>query len=143
MTTFLLDVNVLIALVDPAHSLHEPAHIWFAAHGQHGWATCAVTENGLLRIVGNTRYANSPGSPAAVMPVLASLTAQPGHVFWSDDVSLMDAARLHAERLLHHSQVTDSYLLALAVAHGGMLASFDRRLVPDAVQGGRDALVLI
>jgi uncharacterized protein len=143
VTTFLLDVNVLIALVDPMHAMHEPAHSWFGVHGQPAWATCAVTENGLLRTVGNARYPNSPGSPAAVVPVLASLTAQPGHVFWSDDVSLMDANRLDAERLLHHSQVTDSYLLALAVAHGGMLVSFDRRLVPDAVRGGRDALVLI
>lgn len=143
MTTFLLDVNVLIALVDPMHAMHEPVHIWFGEHGQHAWATCAVTENGLLRIVGNARYPNSPGSPAAVMPVLASLTAQPGHVFWPDDVSLMDATRLDAERLLHHSQVADSHLLALAVAHGGLLVSFDRRLVPDAVRGGRDALVLI
>ena len=129
--------------MDPAHSLHEPAHIGFAAHGQHGWATCSVTENGLLHIAGNSRYVNFPCSPAAVTPVLASLTAQPGHVFWSDDVSLMDATRLHAERLLHHSQVTDSCFLALAVAHGGILGSFDRRLVPDAVQGGRGALVLI
>lgn len=139
----LLDVNVLIALIDPAHALHEPAHAWFAQRQQKAWATCPITENGVLRIVGNPRYPNSPGSPAAVMPALASLTSQPGHVFWPDDVRLMDATRLDAGRLLHHGQVTDSCLLALAVVHGGQLVSFDRRLVPDAVHRGREALVLI
>jgi len=143
VTTFLLDVNVLIALVDPAHALHDAAHAWFGQQGRVSWATCPVTENGLLRIVGNPRYPNSPGSPAAALPALASMTGLPGHVFWPDDVSLMDPALLDADRLLGHGQITDSYLLALAVAHGGQLASFDRRLVPDAVRGGRQALVLI
>ena len=139
----LLDVNVLIALIDPVHTLHEPAHAWFARRDRQAWATCPVTENGVLRIVGNPRYPNSPGSPAAVMPVLASLRSQPGHVFWPDDVSPMDATRLDGDRLLHHSQVTDSCLLALAISRGGRLVSFDRRLVPDAVPGGRAALLLI
>ena len=65
MTTYLLDVNVLIALVDPAHVHHEPAHAWFSQQGSTSWATCPMTENGLLRIVGHPRYPNSPGSPGA------------------------------------------------------------------------------
>ena len=72
----LLDVNVLIALIDPLHTLHEPAHTWFAQRQPQAWATCPITENAVLRIVGNPRYPNSPGTPAAVVPVLASLTAQ-------------------------------------------------------------------
>ena len=66
MTTFLLDVNVLIALIDPAHVQHDAAHDWFGRLGHLAWATCPLTENGLLRIVGNPRYPNSPGTPAAV-----------------------------------------------------------------------------
>lgn len=143
MTTYLLDVNVLIALVDPAHVHHEPAHAWFAAEGQRAWATCPMTENGLLRIVGHSRYPNSPGGPVAVAGLLAALRALPGHAFWPDDISLGDSARVDTGKLLTHAQVTDSYLLALAVAHAGKLASFDRRLVTDAVQGGRQALQLI
>ena len=143
MTTFLLDVNVLIALVDPAHTHHEPAHAWFAQHGQPSWATCPITQNGLLRIVGNPRYPNSPGSPGAVVPALASLLALPGHVFWPDDASLVDAGLVDPQRLLVHSQVTDTYLLAMAGARQGRLASFDRRLVVDAVRGGAAALCLI
>ncbi|MES2226823.1 MAG: TA system VapC family ribonuclease toxin [Pseudomonadota bacterium] len=142
-TTFLLDVNVLIALVDPTHVQHDAAHEWFAAQGHHAWATCPLTENGVLRIVGNTRYPNSPGTPAAVAPLLATLRTLPGHVFWPGDISLLDAERVDAARLLSSAQVTDTYLLALACAHGGQLASFDRRLVKDAVRGGARRLHLI
>ena len=142
-TTFLLDVNVLIALLDPAHVQHDAAHEWFAGQGHHAWATCPLTENGVLRIVGNTRYPNSPGTPAAVAPLLATLRTLPGHVFWPDDISLLDAERVDAARLLGSAQVTDTYLLALARAHGGQLASFDRRLVKDAVRRGAQRLHLI
>ena len=140
---FLLDVNVLIALVDPAHVAHDAAHEWFEQQGHKAWATCPLTENGLLRIVGGARYPNSPGTPAAVAPLLAALRALPGHVFWPDDISLLDADRVDATRLLDSAQVTDSYLLALACAHEGQLASFDRRLVKDAVRGGARRLHLI
>ncbi|HWH80959.1 MAG TPA: TA system VapC family ribonuclease toxin [Burkholderiaceae bacterium] len=142
-TTFLLDVNVLIALVDPAHVQHDPAHEWFAAQGHPAWATCPLTENSVLRIVGNTRYPNSPGTPAAVAPLLATLRTLRGHVFWPDDISLLDAERADAARLLSSAQITDTYLLAPACAHGGQLASFDRRLVKDAVRGGARRLHLI
>ena len=140
---FLLDVNVLIALVDPEHVQHDAAHEWFAVEGHAAWATCPLTENGLLRIVGHARYPNSPGTPAAVAPLLAGLRSLPGHVFWPDDISLLDSGHVDASRLLSSAQVTDSYLLALAGAHGGQLASFDRRLVTDAVRGGARRLHLI
>ena len=141
-TPFLLDVNVLIALVDSAHVQHDAAHDWFEHQGSTAWATCPITENGLLRIVGHPRYPNSPGTPAAVAEVLTGLRALPGHVFWPDDISLLDA-RIDCARLLTSAQVTDSYLLALAQAHGGQLATFDRRLVVDAVKGGAQALCLL
>ncbi len=141
--TFLLDINVLIALLDPAHVQHDAAHEWFAAQGQQAWASCPLTENGVLRIVGHARYPNSPGTPAAVAQLMAGLCALPGHVFWPDDISLLDAGKLDSTRLLSSAQVTDSYLLALAGAHDGQLATFDRRLVIDAVHGGAQGLHLI
>ena len=141
--TYLLDVNVLIALSDPAHVQHELAHEWFAQYGQSAWATCPITQNGLLRIVGHVRYPNSPGTPAAVASTLASLCALPGHVFWPDDISLIDARYIDASRLLSSVQVTDSYLLALACAHSGQLATFDRKLVVSVVSGGSRALCLV
>ena len=141
--TFLLDVNVLVALIDPAHVQHNAAHDWFAKHGKKSWATCPLTENGVMRIVGHVRYPNSPGTPAAVAQLMAGLCALPGHVFWPDDISLLDTKKLDASRILSSTQVTDSYLLALACAHGGKLATFDRRLVTDAVHGGAKGLHLI
>lgn len=143
MTRFLLDVNILIALIDPAHVQHDKAHAWFARSGRKAWATCPLTENGVLRIVGHARYPNSPGTPAAVAELMARFLGHPGHEFWSDDVTLFDRRRVHAARLLDSAQVTDSYLLALAVAHGGKLATFDRQLVTDAVVNGAQALHVI
>jgi len=143
VTRFLLDVNVLIALIDPAHVQHDRAHAWFAASGRKAWATCPMTENGVLRIVGHARYPNSPGTPAAVAELMARFLAHPGHAFWPDDVRLFDGRHVDAARLLDSAQVTDSYLLALAAAHGGKLATFDRQLVADAVVNGAQALHLI
>ena len=143
MTRFLLDINVLIALIDPSHVQHERAHHWFELKGQKAWATCPLSENGVLRIVGHPRYPNSPGSPAAVAELLVSFRALPGHAFWPDDVSLLERQNVNAARLLDSAHVTDSYLLALARAHDGQLASFDQRLVTDAVIDGTRALHLI
>jgi toxin-antitoxin system PIN domain toxin len=141
--TYLLDVNVLISLIDPAHLQHEIAHDWFSKDGLHAWATCPLTENGALRILGHANYPNSPGNPAAVAPLLRTMRSLNGHVFWSDDISLLDAGKVDTTLLLSSAQTTDSYLLALAQSHGGQLATFDRRLVVTAVHGGAGALFLI
>lgn len=143
MNRFLLDVNVLIALVDPTHVQHDRAHEWFARKGKRAWATCPLVENGVLRILGSSRYPNSPGTPAAVAEMVSILLGLEGHAFWPDDVTLLDAKRVDTTRLLDSAQITDSYLLALARAHGGQLATFDRHLVTDAVVGGAKALHLV
>lgn len=143
MTTFLLDVNVLIALIDPAHVQHGLAHKWFARVGKRSFATCPITENGLLRIVGHPKYPNSPGPPSAVAQSLSALHALPGHHFWPDKISIADDVHVQVARLSSHSRVTDSYLLALARAHGGQLATMDNRLAVDAVPGGAGSLALI
>ena len=139
---FLLDVNVLIALLDPMHTQHTRAHAWFADTGTV-WASCALTQNGFLRIVSHPRYTNPLASPGEAVPILAEFCARPDHRFWSDDVSLLDGAVVDAGRLLSTGQVTDSYLLALAVKHGAKLATFDKRLVTSAVPGGEAARYVI
>ncbi|WP_027167876.1 TA system VapC family ribonuclease toxin [Mesorhizobium sp. WSM3224] len=141
--TFLLDVNVLIALIDPGHIAHDDAHGWFEVTGNAAWATCPITENGVLRIVGNQKYPNSPGSPAVVAQIVTKLRALQGHSFWPDDLSLVGSGDIDAAKILTSAQVSDTYLLALAKAHGGQLASFDRRLSAAAVKGGKSALHLI
>ncbi|MDR3534942.1 MAG: hypothetical protein P4L71_00455 [Acetobacteraceae bacterium] len=141
--TYLLDVNVLIALIDPAHVSHDQAHHWFAQEGSRSWASCPLTENGVIRVVSHPKYPNTPGSPAVVAAVVARLRQLPNHMFWPDDISLLDEQRIDRGKLLSASQLTDSYLLALAVAHDGRLASLDRRLTVGAVHGGQAALCLI
>ncbi|MBX9859337.1 MAG: PIN domain-containing protein [Sphingomonas sp.] len=139
----LLDVNVLIALVDPEHSHTRPARRWFERHAASGWATCPLTENGLLRIVSNPRYANAVGSPAVAINGLVGMKNVPQHHCWADDISLSDELRVNPQRLPTSAHLTDIYLLALAVAHGGELATFDRRLTTSAVAGGSRALHVI
>jgi hypothetical protein len=141
--TYLLDVNVLIALIDPLHIEHNRAHEWFDVIGRHSWATSPMTENGVLRVLGNPRYGNSPGSPAVVAQMLQEFLALSGHTFWPDDISALDPSRLDATHLLTVGQIADSYLLALAIAHQGRLATFDRRLIPDSVHGGLSGLYQI
>lgn len=141
--TYLLDINVLIALIDPAHVAHEDAHAWFAASGHASWATCPITENGVLRILGNPKYPNSPGSPAIVAGIVRKLRELPGHTFWPEDFSLVGSDIVDAARILTTGQVTDTYLLALARARDGRLATFDRRLAVDAVKEGKATLHLI
>ena len=143
MTTFLLDVNVLIALVDPAHMQHDQAHNWFSRVGKRSFATCPITENGLLRIIGHPKYPNSPGPPSSVVPSLAAMRTLPGHHFWPDKISIADDMHIDVALLSNHSRVTDSYLLALARAHGGRLASMDQKLAVDAVLGGAGSLEII
>ncbi len=118
-------------------------HTWFEAEGRHGWATCPITENGVMRIVGHPAYPNTPGSPASVADVVQNLLVHPGHVFWPDAISLLDRRHVDAGRLLTHKQVTDTYLLALAASRGGKLATLDRRLSAAAVHGGAASLHLI
>lgn len=143
MKAFLLDVNVLIALIDAAHVHHDPAHDWFARTGCKRFATCPITENGLLRIVGHPKYPNSPGPPSVVAQSLAAIRALPGHQFWPDSISILDNAGIVPTLLASHSRVTDGYLLALAQANGGRLATMDRKLVAEVVTKGRESLELI
>ncbi len=142
-TTFLLDVNVLIALIDPAHVQHDPAHQWFSRVGRKSFATCPLTENGLVRIVGHPKYPNSPGPPSAVVESLVAIRRLPGHKFWPDKISVADEAYFAAALLSSHSRVTDSYLLALAHTNGGRLATMDQKLAIEAVPNAKASLELI
>ena len=141
--TFLLDVNVLIALIDPAHVSHDAAHAWFEREGQRSWATCPLTENGVLRIIGNPKYPNTPGSPAVVADVVRELRRATGHEFWGDTISLFDENYSDVSQVLTSAQVTDTYLLSLAAAQGGKLVTFDRRLSARATKAGKDTLQVI
>ena len=132
----LLDVNVLIALLDAGHVMHRSATAWLEQEIQHGWASCPITENGVVRIMSQPAYPAS--RPAQVVAArLAEACRHPAHAFWPEDVSVLQPGLIEWSGILGHRQVTDAYLLALAVRHGGRLATFDRRIAVDVVPGAQ------
>ena len=140
---FLLDVNLLLALCDPQHMHHDPAHQWFAAKGRPAWATCPITENGFIRIASHPSYPNTPGRASSAATLLREFCKGPGHHFWPDAVSLMNEAHFRLGPVLSANQTTDVYLLGLAVKHGGKLATLDRSIPASGVIGGEHALEII
>jgi len=141
MTIYLLDVNVLLALSDPMHIHHEAAHRWFAAKGQSAWATSPITENGFVRIASHPNYPNRPGHVPVMLAILPQFCAAEGHHFWPADISICELVQPDA--LITHTQITDVFLLGLAVHKGGKLATLDQRIAAVAVQRGSEALELI
>jgi Predicted nucleic acid-binding protein, contains PIN domain len=138
----LLDVNVLIALLDEDHSVHVRATEWFAAHVRRGWASCPITQNGCIRIISHPGYPNS--CPViAVTERLREACATPFHEFWADDISLLDERVADSARIHGPGQVTDTYLLALAVRHGGRFVTFDNAISRDAVKGAEASFLLV
>lgn len=69
--------------------------------------------------------------------------AHSAHVFWPDDLGWLGNSVIKGDQVLGHGQITDTYLLALAVHNRGCMASFDERLSTAAVNGGKEALCLI
>lgn len=132
----LLDVNVLIALLDSDHVSHVAAMKWFSDNAQHGWASCPITQNGCIRILSHPGYPNSV-PPRVVIERLAEATASEVHEFWPDDVCLLDGRTADATRIHGPRQLTDLYLLALAVRHGGKLVTFDKSIALDAIEGAQ------
>lgn len=141
MTTYLLDINLLLALTDPMHVHHEAAHRWFADKGYRSWATCPLTENGFVRIASHPNYPNRPGDVQAVFAILRRLCEAQGHDFWADDISIREI--LGSSAIITHAQITDVYLVGLSVHRGGKLATLDQHIPVEAVRGGTEALELI
>jgi toxin-antitoxin system PIN domain toxin len=131
----LLDVNLLVALFDPGHVHHEAAHLWFSGAKEDGWATCPMTENGFVRVLSDPAY---PGRRTRVADAVARLrrfSESGGHTHWPDDVSILRTEAFDPSHLAGHREVTDVYLLGLAVLHEGALATFDRSVRTSAVLG--------
>ena len=130
MATWLLDVNVLIALVDSAHTHHARATRWFEQHRNERWATCPITENGFVRVLCDRKYPNLSLSPDQAVELLARLKRghPETHEWWPDEVTITDRALFQSGVLLGAKQITDAYLLGLAFRKGGRLVSFDSGL---------------
>lgn len=138
----LLDVNVLIALLDAEHSLHAPALDWFTQHARLGWASCPITQNGCVRIMSHPGYTNAQPVHAVAVR-LAEATCEPEHEFWPDSVSLLNQQQVNTTHIHGPRQLTDIYLLALAVQHGGRLVTFDKSIAINAVLGAHKKNLLV
>ncbi|MFM8684211.1 MAG: TA system VapC family ribonuclease toxin [Chthoniobacterales bacterium] len=137
----LLDVNVLIALNDEAHDFHKGAIAWFSRDPQRAWATCPITENGFVRILGHRNYPAFPGGTGAAREMLNSLCLLPGHQFWPDSLSITDRTLFSV--LPDSKHLTDCYLLALAVERSGRFVTLDHAVDVSKVRGGAKALFVI
>jgi toxin-antitoxin system PIN domain toxin len=128
MSVALLDVNALVALVWPAHESHEKIQKWFQQHAKSGWATCPLTQAALVRIVSNPAFSPNAVSVSDAIGLLKNNVEHPFHRFWRDDVGFVEAATLFTERIVGHRQITDAYLLGLAVHKKGKLLTLDRAM---------------
>ena len=142
MSISLPDVNVLVALREPAHTHYETAHLWFERQSGQGWATCPLTVNGCVRILSHPNYPNFE-SVEDNIGKLRTLCSLPGHHFWSDEISLLDDKVFQPSHITGPRQITDVYLLALAVLHRGTLVTFDRSISWRAVVGAGPGSVKI
>lgn len=128
MKAALLDINILTALLWPAHEHHEVAHRWFGGRANAPWATCSLTQLGFVRIVSNPAFSRDALSPVEALALLGENLAHPAHEFWTDSLQVPAAVKGVEARLQGYKQLTDAYLLALAHRRKGVLATFDRGL---------------
>jgi uncharacterized protein len=138
----LFDLNFLIALLDSEYLHHARALQWWSQNRTGGWASCPLTQNGFVRVVSQANY-SFPISIGGAFEHLRRNIETDDHVFWPDDISLLDDRVIDRGRILGPKQLTDIYLLALAVKHGGRLVTFDRAIPIGAVRGAERHHVVV
>ncbi|MCY3769471.1 MAG: VapC toxin family PIN domain ribonuclease [Gammaproteobacteria bacterium] len=139
----LFDVNLLIAFLDQQHEKHASATSWFKCNAPSGWASCPITQNGCLRIMSQESYPNPLPVPL-VAERLRQAVSSNHHQFWSDDLSLLATDKILSwKKITGSKQITDVYLLALAVKRGGRFVTFDKRINSSVVRGGSKHLLVI
>lgn len=127
-TRNLLDLNVLIALTEPRHEHHERAQNWFSSSGKDNWGICPLTEAGFLRVTTNPAFRSDPRTFGQAIAILQVLKGMPGYSYWRIEESWIDLTAPFAVRVSGHQQVTDAYLLGMAIKASGVLVTFDRGL---------------
>lgn len=125
---YLLDVNVLIAIHSPSHGDFDRVHRWFEAKAIEGFATCAMTEAGFVRISAQISGEAPTAELAESRIALREFVARPGHAYWPMDVDYLKATEPFTSRMHGHRQITDAFLLGLAIHHRGKLATLDKAI---------------
>ena len=122
---YLLDLNTLIALAEPDHEFHKPAGKWFQAEGKENWGVCPLTEAGFIRITVHPKYRPATRTVQQATAILASFAEHPGYRYWPMADSWVTLTAPFSARIFGHQQVTDAYLLGLAIKEHGILVTFD------------------
>ena len=138
----LFDVNVLVALLDQNHEWHRIASDWFDTNSLDGWMTSPITQNGCIRLLSQPNYPNPVGVGEATANLRTAISDN-YHSFIADDISILDDALIDLNYLVGHRQLTDVYLLALAVAHDARLVTLDTRIPLRAVRGATDERLVV
>lgn len=141
---WLLDVNFLLGWLWPRHQTHLAATSWLSSIGREEWATCPVTEMGFLRIVTSPSF--SPLAPRwkeAVGMLKRETLDSPTHRFLPDSLPLHTIERQFGTRMQGPNQITDAYLLALAMHHQGRMVTFDYRMSSLAPKGSKEETALV
>ena len=102
-----------------------------------------MTEAGFVRVLSNPAYGGTVTRAADLADRLRRFCESGGHVFWPDEVSLLDDVLFDLSRVAGHRQLTDVYLLGLAHTRGGRLATFDRTIPMRAVKGATAASLAV
>ncbi|MBT3470779.1 MAG: VapC toxin family PIN domain ribonuclease [Opitutae bacterium] len=139
----LLDINVLIALYDPGHEHHDLSHGWFEGIRKEGWATCPLTENGFIRIMSHPNNPASLGLPREAAKRLRQFRKSGHHVFWPDELSVLDSPPFKLGSLTSGKFLLDIYLLGLAARNKGALSTFDERMMTKCVRNGKEYVEVI
>lgn len=137
MKPALLDINVLLALAWPNHQHHGLAHEWFRQQSRHGWATCAVTQLGFIRLSSNPAYTSSAVTPQEAVQLLRQFLLHKRHQFWPSPPASVTTIYF---RTLGHQQVNDAYLVEVARRRRGRFVTLDTRV---AVHGTQDLVSVI
>lgn len=139
----LLDLNVLIALVDSAHQHYPIAQDWFISSRGFQLGLCPFTEAGFLRVTTNPAYSPKPRTFEEAIAILRILKGNTDYWYCGIDKSWVELTAPFAARIFGHQQVTDAYLLGLAIKERGMLVTFDKGIQHMAgVEFGQNVLVL-
>lgn len=146
MSLWLLDVNVLVARFWKPHDFHQTVRAWMANHEREGWASCPITQAGFVRTISNPGFSKQAPRPAEAIHWLAeTLRDDPSHHFWADDLSVSDACAETTSWLSGHKQLTDAYLLGLAIHNKGRFLTLNQRtlvLAPERTSARRSLVIL-
>jgi toxin-antitoxin system PIN domain toxin len=125
---YLLDTNVLIALLWPWHTDQAKARSWFKTKALKSFATSSLTQSGFLRITSTPSLIGERYTLNEARLLLRDFVAWPGHAFWPTEIDFFEASAPFERRMYGPKQITDAYLLGLARHHGGKLATLDKAM---------------